>query len=234
MMTDRIAALEAQITSMQVELAKLKVEQPAPPKVEEEGVRVITLLPEPSDLPNLREMEKLYAAVRGLSPWPEALVDRYDDGRPFRGFSSALRWVQSMPRAERPNGRVAMSYWIDCCKNWLRDRNCMASDLSVNGLVLACFAAGDVCYCPANSQLGVVWEVGIPRIRWQAGKSWRVEARPERRCGCSIAAEFAGEAHAGAVAGAGLWRLSVVSLGAAIVSLGAAAGAPLYRPSCFK
>ena len=174
-MTDRLAQLEAQAASLNAEIAKLKAERPAPPPLVKDEVRIVPLLAEPSSLPNLKEMEKLFNCVKSLSPWPEALHDRYDETRPLRGFGSAFRWVQSMPRSDRPNGKVALSFWTDCCKNWLRDRNCMTSDLSVNGLVLACFAAGDVCYCPANFQLGVLWEVGLLEYGGRAASpdAWR-------------------------------------------------------------
>jgi len=162
-MTDRIAALEAQAAAITAEIAKLKAERPAaPPPPPRDEVRIVAINDERSDgMPTLRELEKLYAAVRTLSPWPEALVDRYDDHRPFRGFSSAFRWVQNMPRAERPNGRVALSFWIDVCRSWLRARDSVASDLGANALILACYACGDISYCPADLQLGVTWEIGI-------------------------------------------------------------------------
>jgi hypothetical protein len=171
---NRIAELEAKLNAAQAELQALKsgksgkVDMDAMPSSqalttapEKRDVSVTAVLNERTDLPNLRELEKLYAAVRHLSPWPEALHDRYDDGRPFRGFSSAFRWVQNMPRADRPNGRVALSYWQDVASHWLRARNAMTSDPGVNSLVLACLAAGDVVYCPANAQLGVTWELGL-------------------------------------------------------------------------
>jgi hypothetical protein len=162
-MIDRIATLEAQILAMQAELQALKGERPAlPSPVRDEGARVVPLLPERTDgMPNLREMEKLYAAVRNLSPWPEMLRDRYDDGRPFRAFSSTFRWMMNVPRGERPNGKVALSFWLDTARVWLRARNSVASDLEVNALVLSAFAAGDVCYCRGDPALGCLWEVGL-------------------------------------------------------------------------
>jgi hypothetical protein len=99
--------------------------------------------------------------VRNLSPWPQTLVDRFDDNRPFRGFSSAFRWLANVPRTDRPNGKVALSYWMDVCRGWLRARNSVASDLDANALILAVLASGDVAYCPANHQLGAVWELGL-------------------------------------------------------------------------
>jgi hypothetical protein len=64
-------------------------------------------------------------------------------------------------RTERPNGKVALSYWLDTCWMWLRARNCVASDLDASALVLACYAAGDVVYSPADAALGNVWELGL-------------------------------------------------------------------------
>jgi hypothetical protein len=125
-------------------------------------VRIVTVLDERSDgLPNLREMERLFSAVKALSPWPSALVDRYDDARPFRAFSSTFRWLMNVPRSDRPNGRVALSYLLNTCRTWLRARGAMASDLDVNALILAALACGDICYCPGDPSLGVVWEIGI-------------------------------------------------------------------------
>jgi hypothetical protein len=114
-----------------------------------------------SGMPNLRELEKLYSIVRNLSPWPSALTDKFDENRPFRGFSSAFRWVMNVPRADRPNGKVALSYWLDVARGFLRARNSVASDLDANGLILACYACGDVKYCKADPQLGVTWEIGL-------------------------------------------------------------------------
>jgi hypothetical protein len=162
-MTDRLAELEAQAATLAAEIAKLKAEQPAPPTpVKDEGVRILQINNEiTAGMPTLREMEKLYGVVRNLSPWPSALTDKFDENRPFRGFSSAFRWVMNVPRADRPNGKVALSYWLDVARGFLRARNSVASDLDVNGLILACYACGDVKYCPADSQLGVTWEIGL-------------------------------------------------------------------------
>jgi hypothetical protein len=162
-MTDRLAELEAKAFALNAEIAALKAGRTAPPPpVRDEGVvRVVPLLIERNDMPTLREMEKLYSAVKALSPWPQTLVDRFDDSRPFRGFASCFRWLANMPRADRPNGKVALSYWMDVCRGWLRARNSVASDLDANALVLAVLASGDVPYCPANAQLGVTWEIAL-------------------------------------------------------------------------
>jgi hypothetical protein len=163
-MTDRLAELEAKAVALNAEIAALKAGKSAPPAApqDEGAARVVPLLNERTDaMPNLKEMERLFGAVRNLSPWPSALVDKYDDTRPFRAFISTFRWLRNVPRADRPNGKVALSYWLDTCRTWLRARGAMASDLDVNALVLAALACGDISYCPGDPQLGVVWEIGI-------------------------------------------------------------------------
>ena len=117
-MTDRLQQLEQQASAIMAEIAALKCGRaaPVPPVKDDEGARVVTLLAERTDgMPTLREMERLFSTVKNLSPWPSALVDRYDDTRPFRAFSSTFRWLMNVPRADRPNGKVALSYWLDGC-----------------------------------------------------------------------------------------------------------------------
>jgi hypothetical protein len=162
-MTTTLAELKAEAARLNVRIAELEGNnnRVTPPPVEDRGVRVVELLHERTDGPTLREMEKLYAAVRNLSPWPQALVDRYDESRPFRGFAASFRWLMNVPRADRPNGKVSLSFWLDTCRIWMRARNAMTSDLSANALILATFAVGDVHYCPADPQLGVTWEIGL-------------------------------------------------------------------------
>jgi hypothetical protein len=162
-MTDRLAQLEAQAATLNAEIAKLRAERPAPPPPVKDvrEVSVTAVLDERSDLPDLKQMQKLFAIVKPLSPWPSALHDRFDEHRPFRAFSSTLRWMMNVPRADRPNGKVALSYWLDVARGWLRARNSVASDLDANALILAVLASGDVAYCPANHQLGAVWELGL-------------------------------------------------------------------------
>jgi hypothetical protein len=107
-MTDRLAQLEQQAAAITAEIAALKSGKAAPPPQppKDEGVRILQVLDERSDLPNLREMERLYAAVRNLSPWPQALVDKFDENRPFRAFSSTFRWLLNKPRADQPNPKL--------------------------------------------------------------------------------------------------------------------------------
>lgn len=179
-MTDssRIAALEQKIAEATAELQALKAGTPAPaPRVvEDEGVRITAVLEERGDLPNLREMEKLFTSVKALSPWPSALVDRFDEHRPFRAFSATFRWLANKGRTEFPNPKFALNYWLDDCRAWLRARNCVASDVDANALILATYAQGDVRYVPANGMLGNVWELALAEHvgRKASPDAWRV------------------------------------------------------------
>jgi hypothetical protein len=162
MTDDPVAKLEAIIATAQAELAALKAQRPVPPTrpPRDEGPRVVILNDERTDgLPNLKEMEKLYAAVKSMAPWP--LNDKYDEHKPFRGFCACFRWIANKHRTEFPNPKFALSFWLDNCKTWLRERNGMANDVSANELILAVFAFGDVRYVPANAQLGLTWELAL-------------------------------------------------------------------------
>jgi hypothetical protein len=159
-----LAELKAEAARLNARIAELEgtPNRVTPsPVVKDEGVRITAVLDERGGLPALEEMTRLFAIVKPFSPWPQALVCKFDEERPFRAFASAFRWVQNVGRTERPNGKVALSYWADTCRLWLRARNCVASDLDANSLVLACLAAGDVVYTPADPTRGWVWELGL-------------------------------------------------------------------------
>jgi hypothetical protein len=178
-MTDssRLAALEQQAVTLAAEIAALKAERPAPPPPPpRDEVRIVPLLHERTDgMPTLKEMERLFTIVKSHSPWPQALNDRFDEHRPFRAFSSAFRWLQNVGRTERPNGRVALSFWADTCRLWLRARNSVGSDLDGNALILAVFASGDIVYTPADPARGWTWEFGLVEYggRPASADGWR-------------------------------------------------------------
>jgi hypothetical protein len=164
MTTPTLAELKAEAARLNARIAELEGinNRVMPPPPRDEGVRILHVLNERTDgMPDLRQTEKLFSIVKPLSPWRQALHDKFDEHRPFRAFSSCFRWLANVPRTDRPNGRVALSYWNDTCRTWLRARNSVASDLDLNAMILAVFAAGDIAYCPANAQLGTVWELGI-------------------------------------------------------------------------
>jgi hypothetical protein len=160
-MTDRLAELEAKAAALNSEIAALKAERPAPPPSPRDEVRIVPVLDETRVLPDLKQMQKLFGIVRNLSPWPQALVDRFDEERPFRAFSSCFRWLSNKGRAEFPNPRFALGFWLDDCRAWLRARNSVASDLDANALILATYASGDIAYVPANPTLGHTWELAL-------------------------------------------------------------------------
>jgi hypothetical protein len=174
MTDDRIAALEAKIAAAQAELAEIKSGRVAPQQPPKDGgVRILQVLAERTDgLPSLKELEKLYSAVKHLAPWP--LNNKYDEHKPFRGFCACFRWISNKGRTEFPNPKFALSFWLDQCKNWTKDRDSMTNDISGNELVMAVFAAGDVKFCAANAQLGIVWELALSEYSGRpASDAWR-------------------------------------------------------------
>jgi hypothetical protein len=158
-MTDRLQQLEQQAAAILSEIAVLKAGKAAPPPPPRDEVRIVPVLTETSALPNLKETRLLFEAVRHLAPWP--LNDKYDADRPLRGFSCCVRWLANKGRTEQPNAKFALSFWLDQCRGWLRDRNSMTSDVDATTLVLAVYAAADVGYCPSNSMLGHSWELAL-------------------------------------------------------------------------
>jgi hypothetical protein len=110
--------------------------------------------------------------VKHLAPWP--LNNKYDADEPFRGFCSCARWIANKGRTEQPNSRFALSFWMDQCKSWLRERNSMTNAVGANELILAVLAAGDVHYVAANAQVGTVWELGLAEHGGpRASDAWR-------------------------------------------------------------
>jgi hypothetical protein len=158
-----LAELKAEAARLNARIAELEGSTPnrvtPPPPVKDEGPRVVLLLDERSDLPSLKETERLYSALKHLAPWP--LNDKYDADRPFRGFSCCYRWISNKGRTEFPNPKFALGFWLEACKVWLKARGSMTGDVDASVLILAVYAAGDIAFCPANSQLGHVWEIGL-------------------------------------------------------------------------
>jgi hypothetical protein len=156
-----LAELKAEAARLNARIAELESGKAVPQSEPREGARVVALNNElTAGMPDLRQTEKLFNIVRPHSPWPQALVNKWDETKPLRGFSVALRWILNMQRTERPNGRVALSYYSDVCRTWLRKRNSVA-DHDVNSIVLAAFACGDVSYVVGDGQVGTVWELSL-------------------------------------------------------------------------
>jgi hypothetical protein len=177
-MTDpRVAALETKIAEAQAELQAIKAGTISPPPRPpcDEGPRILQLNDEiTSGLPDLKQTQRLFSIVKPHSPWPSALADRFDSDRPFRAFGSAFRWAANMRRVPQPDSKRALSYWCDGCRLWLRERNCVASDLDANALVLAILAQGDVAYTSADPQMGWVWELALNEyVGGRASGAWR-------------------------------------------------------------
>lgn len=170
---DQIAVLEKQLAELKKQVGRPGRDDPLPSvkAFEEPGVRIVELISETAAMPNLGEMKRLFGVVRPLAPGK--LDDKYDEDRPFRGFCAAFRWVQNQNRIETPNPRLALTYWLDDCRAWLRQRNCVANDVDGNAFVLAIYAAGDVCYVPHDLSRGQLWEFGLHEHYGRGPQSFR-------------------------------------------------------------
>jgi hypothetical protein len=173
---DRIEALERKIAEAQAELQALKSGQPPKPAAPPEkprGTVVRELLTERSDGPSLQEARKLFQIVRPFAPHP--LADKYDEDRPFRSFCAAFRWISNVGRQDMPDSRRALTYWLDSCRNWLRQRNAIGSEIDVNAIITATLASGDIPYQRADPSQGRLWEIGLVLYggRPASADSWR-------------------------------------------------------------
>jgi hypothetical protein len=159
MTDDRIAALERQINAAQVELQALKAGKtaPRPPVKDVREVSVTAVLDERTDLPDLKQLAKLFDVVRNLVPE----VRSYDRDAALRGFAGAFRYVSNCGRLAAPNGKLGLGYFMDDMKQWLRHRNAMTIDVTGSSFLGAVLASGDICFVPHNSMLGHVFEVGL-------------------------------------------------------------------------
>jgi hypothetical protein len=199
MNTDRLAQLEQQAAAISAEIAALKAgkaaAQPRPPR--DEGVRIFAINEERSDLlPDLKEMRKLFTAVKDRAPWP--LDTRHDSDKLFRGFCACFKWLANKGRTEFPNPKFALGFWLDNCKTWLRARNGVAGGIDATALVLAAYASGDIAYVPANGVLGHVWELALAEHVSQGIAGCMAPRARHRR---DPAAERTGEAFCAALAG---------------------------------
>jgi hypothetical protein len=176
-MTDKLAELEAKAAALAAEIATLKAGQPGPaprPPRDERSVSVVPIFDERVEgMPTLKDLQRLFEIVRPLAPWP--LQVQYDEHKPFRGFCSCFRWLANKGRIEQPNPKFALSFWIDQCKGWSRDRNSIANDVDAPTMILAAYAQGDLRYCPANAALGHTWELALSEYagRPASPDSWK-------------------------------------------------------------
>jgi hypothetical protein len=202
-MTDRLAQLEAQAAALSAEIAALKAGRPLKtagkpedlgPSVkafeDKRGVTISQVITETTIGPSLQEARKLFTIVKPLAPWK--LDDRYDEDRPFRAFCAALRWAQNVGRADEPNSKVALSFWLDHARNWLRARNAVGGEIDANVLIMAVMASGDIPYQRADPSQGRLWEIGLRAYggRPASADAWRAvmttgnilgPSRPARR-----------------------------------------------------
>jgi hypothetical protein len=155
---DRIAELEAQAAKLAAEIAALKAGKAAPPpSPPKDEVRVLQILDERRDLPNLDQMRKLFDIVRHRVPEQKT----HDPDRPFRGFCAAARYVANCGRIAAPNNKYSLGWWLDDMTHWLRQRDAMTIDITSSSFIAAVLASGDILFVPHDADLGRVWEFAI-------------------------------------------------------------------------
>jgi hypothetical protein len=175
-MTDqRIAEIEAKIAEAQAEIAALKAGRPAapsPPK--HEGARIVQVLDERSEGPNLAELKKLFSIVRHRVPERKT----HDADQSNRDPAvSARRRGRNLRQSDTRRETLGKPWWIEGMTDWLRARNAMTRDVDGASFVAATMASGDILFVPHDSTMGYVWEFAIVPPGHGGGKpasdAWR-------------------------------------------------------------
>jgi hypothetical protein len=149
----RIAELEAQVATQATEIADLRSRLPVPRIVRppvEEGVSITHPSPVSSYIaPSEKELERLYAAVFARHPGLEpTFVGKFADedfAYCFRSFRCAFTRIGFLGRADVPDHKRYLSFWVDEADDWLRSHRMTDRDTGA-GYFIAAIAHGDVPY----------------------------------------------------------------------------------------
>lgn len=173
---DRIAVLEKELSELKKQVGRPGRDDPLPSvKAFEEprGVQVRELLVERPDLPSLAELKKLLTIVRPHVPGADR-IDRDDPDRLLRGFSTCFRRIANLGRSPTPNGKYALTWWVDECKTWLRARNAIGGDVTGAAYIAAVLAQGDVVWVEHDLYRGQLFEAGLlPYGGKPGGDAWK-------------------------------------------------------------
>jgi hypothetical protein len=107
------------------------------------------------------------AHARGMYGAPLTEDDALD------GFCAALNYLGNKGRAE--NGRYAISWFVDECREWLRARQ-IRGDANGGTLIAAAIASGDIDYVVADESVGDLWGLFLEPYsggRRGKGDAWR-------------------------------------------------------------
>ncbi|HXR23787.1 MAG TPA: hypothetical protein VN742_00400 [Candidatus Binataceae bacterium] len=149
----RIAELEAQVATQATEIADLRSRLPAPRIVTapvEDGVTITHPSPISSYIaPSEKELERLYAGVFARHPGLEpTFVGKFADedfAHHFKSFRGAFTRIGFLGRADVPDQKRYLNFWIDEADDWLRSHR-MNDGNTGAGYFVAAIAHGDVPY----------------------------------------------------------------------------------------
>lgn len=147
-LTSRLARLEQENADLRARLEWL--ENPAPkvvaPRREDEGVRVLTFLPQAStNLPDEDQARALLKIICARHPRLRWKYDRWltpDDE--LESFRAALAFICSLTKTEKPVTRYALSWWIDTGQQWCREAGVLGTIRSLLPAIIGC---NNVPYC---------------------------------------------------------------------------------------
>jgi hypothetical protein len=193
---DRLAELEAQAATLNIEIAKLRAAKPTPPPrpPKDEGVRVFQFV-EPSNFvrPTEKELTRLYDIV--LAKYPQLAsrarpASRWaaDEAREyFEGFVWSFERLGFIGRTAMPDTKKHyVNFWVTETQDWLRlHRPAHRGNIGA-GFLAAVVAHGDIPFIVGNSAQGIVWSVGLTTFGGaKATDAWR------RVLGGNVVREFA-------------------------------------------
>jgi hypothetical protein len=198
-MTDRLAELEAQAATLNIEIAKLRAERPAPPPTQppkDEGPRIVLLEERTTFVrPTLGDLRKLYGIVCNKYPqfrprWSPARFADQDEDEFFAGFEWSFERLGNLGRLGAPDTRRYVNHWVEETKDWLRlHRPAHRGNIGA-GFLAAVLAHGDIAYTVGDADRGVVWSIGVtPYGGKLASDAWKLvldgkllaPVAPERR-----------------------------------------------------
>jgi hypothetical protein len=166
-----LGALKANVAALEGLL------RPPPPRRQIRDERPLTTYPiQPlvDTAPSREEAQRLRAIV--LDRFPQLQPpDGVNEERSLDAFCAALSYVGSKRRAEKPNSKYALSWFLQECRQWLQGRS-ISVDVTGKDFIAAVVAAGDVKFVVGDRLLGTVWEFGLEAHGVRKGEgldAWR-------------------------------------------------------------
>jgi hypothetical protein len=181
-MTDRLAELEAQAATLNIEIAKLRAERPPPPPTppRDGGPRVVLIEERTTFVrPTLNELRKLYEIVCSKYPQfrPRSSLARFADqdaAECFAGFEWSFERLGNIGRLGAPDTRRYVDHWVAETKDWLRLHRPSHGGNIGAGFLAAVIAHNDIPFIVGDKDRGVVWAIGVALFGGKpATDAWR-------------------------------------------------------------